>query len=380
MANKFIPRAIMPKIKKRLSPNRVSVIYGPRQVGKTTLINKFLEDYEGSYKFYNGEDIEVQDLFTSQSIEKYQSLLGGVDLLVIDEAQHIKGIGRNLKLIVDHVEDINIIASGSSSFDLANQIGEPLTGRKWTYTLYPISQLELSEYEDYTQTKSLLDQRIIYGGYPEVITAPNNDYRVDVLNEIVNSYLLKDLLELEGLRYKDKISDLLTLLAFQIGQEVSLSELGDNLDITKETVKKYLSLLEKAFVIMEVGGFSRNLRKEVSKTSRYYFYDNGIRNAIIGNFNPLSKRDDIGMLWENYIVTERIKKQAYGGTKSNTYFWRTYDQKEIDLVEERGGKLHGYEIKWSEDKKPAAPSDWMETYENAEYKVINKENYLDFIN
>lgn len=375
----FIPRAIMPKIKERLSPDRVSVIYGPRQVGKTTLINKFLEDYEGEYRLYSGEDIEVQDTFTSQSIEKYKSLLGGLDLLVIDEAQHIDNIGRNLKLIVDHVEDVSIIASGSSSFDLAHQIGEPLTGRKWTYTLYPIAQLELKEFEDYIQSRSLLEQRMVYGSYPEVITADNNNYREDVLQEILNSYLLKDLLELEGLRYKDKISDLLTLLAFQIGQEVSLSELGDNLDVTKETVKKYLNLLEKAFVITEVGGFSRNLRKEVSKTSRYYFYDNGIRNAIIGNFNSLSKRNDIGKLWENYVVMERMKKQAYKGVDANNYFWRTYDQKEIDFVEDRGGKLYGYEIKWSEDKKPGAPDDWLETYEDAEYKVINKENYLDFI-
>lgn len=369
----------MPKIEKRLSPDRVSVIYGPRQVGKTTLIEKFLEDYEGASRLYNGEDLEVQDAFSSQSIEKYKSLLGGLDLLVIDEAQHIPNIGRNLKLIVDHTEGVSIIASGSSSFDLADQVGEPLTGRKWTYTLYPISQLELNEYEDAVKAGSLLEQRLIYGGYPEVITADNNDYRQDVLKEILNSYLLKDLLELEGLRYKNKISDLLMLLVFQIGQEVSLNELADNLDINKGTVKKYINLLKKAFVIIELGGFSRNLRKEVSKTSRYYFYDNGIRNALIGNFNSLSRRNDIGMLWENYIVMERLKKQSYEDIRANNYFWRTYDQKEIDLVEEREGKLYGYEIKWSADKKPAAPGDWLDAYKQAQYQVVNKENYLEFI-
>ncbi len=376
--NQYIPRAIMPQIKNRLKPGRIAVIYGPRRVGKTTLLNKFLEDYKGKYKLYNGEDLETQKFFNSQSVAKYQSLLKGLSLLVIDEAQKIENIGLNLKIIVDSITDLNIIASGSSSFNLARQVGEPLTGRKWTYTLFPISQLELNELEDIIESRSLLEERLIYGSYPEVITSKNYNEKKDILKEIISSYLFKDILELEGFRYKKKIPDLLTLLAFQVGQEVSLNELANNLNIAKETVRTYLDLLEEVFVIYNVRGFSRNLRKEITKTSKYYFYDNGIRNAIIGQFNATDKRNDIGELWENYIITERIKKQEYKGILSNNYFWRTYEQKEIDWIEEREGKLFAYEIKWS-DAKVKPPKDFINTYKNSEFRTINKENYLEFI-
>lgn len=376
--NQYIPRAIMPQIKNRLKPGRIAVIYGPRRVGKTTLLNKFLEDYKGKYKLYNGEDLETQKFFNSQSVAKYQSLLKGLSLLVIDEAQKIENIELNLKIIVDSITDLNIIASGSSSFNLARQVGEPLTGRKWTYTLFPISQLELNELEDIIESRSLLEERLIYGSYPEVITSKNYNEKKDILKEIISSYLFKDILELEGFRYKKKIPDLLTLLAFQVGQEVSLNELANNLNIAKETVRTYLDLLEEVFVIYNVRGFSRNLRKEITKTSKYYFYDNGIRNAIIGQFNATDKRNDIGELWENYIITERIKKQEYKGILSNNYFWRTYEQKEIDWIEEREGKLFAYEIKWS-DAKVKPPKDFINTYKNSEFRTINKENYLEFI-
>jgi len=376
--NQYIPRAIMPQIKNRLKPGRIAIIYGPRRIGKTTLLSEFLKSYKGKYKLYNGEDLETQKIFNSQSIAKYQSLLKGLDLLVIDEAQNIEEIGLNLKIIVDNITNLNIIASGSSSFNLAKQIGEPLTGRKWTYTLFPISQLELNEFEDIIESNSLLEERLIYGSYPEVITSKNYSEKKDILKEIISSYLFKDILELEGFRYKKKIPDLLTLLAFQVGREVSLNELANNLNITKETVRTYLNLLEEVFVIYNLRGFSRNLRKEITKTSKYYFYDNGIRNAIIGQFNALDKRNDIGELWENYVIAERIKKQKYKGIFSNNYFWRTYEQKEIDWIEEREGKLFAYEMKWSNTKtKP--PKDFINTYKNSEFHTINKENYLEFI-
>ncbi len=378
LENKFIEREVASHIKDRLKPGRVAVLYGPRRVGKTILINEFLKNFNGKYKLYNGEDIETQKMFTSQSVEKYKSLLKGIDLLVIDEAQKIKNIGLNLKIIVDHVKNLNIIASGSSSFDLAQQVGEPLVGRKWNYTLFPVAQLELQKKEDIIKTKSLLEERLIYGSYPEVLMSENYSYKKDILNEIVSSYLFKDLVEIEGLRYKNRIVDLLRLLAFQVGEEVSLNELANTLNIAKETVKNYLSMLEKAFVIIELSGFSRNLRKEVTKKSKYYFYDNGVRNAIIRQYNPLEQRNDIGSLWENYIVLERMKKQAYREIHSNNYFWRTYERKEIDWIEEREGKLFAYEIKWG-DKISKAPKDFVENYKEAEFTIINKENYLDFI-
>ncbi len=378
LKNKLIKREVTSHIKKRLSPGRVAVLYGPRRVGKTTLLNEFLNNFNGAYKLYNGEDIETQKIFTSQSIEKYKSLLKGVDLLVIDEAQKIENIGLNLKIIVDHIKNLNIIASGSSSFDLAQQVGEPLTGRKWNYTLFPVAQLEIQKTEDLIKTNSLLEERLIYGSYPEILVSKNYDYKKDILNEIVSSYLFRDLMEIGELRYKNKIIDLLRLLAFQVGEEVSLNELANSLNVAKETVKSYLHMLEKAFVIIELSGFSKNLRKEVTKKSKYYFYDNGIRNAIIRQYNSLEQRNDIGSLWENYVILERIKKQAYQQIHSNNYFWRTYEKKEIDWIEEREGKLFAYEIKWG-NKSSKPPKDFIENYKEAEFMTINRENYLDFI-
>lgn len=379
MANTtFIDRILLDKLKEEVQPGRVVVIYGPRQVGKTTLLKKYLEDIDAPFAFYNGEEIETQKLFTVQSVAKYQSLLAGKELLVIDEAQKIENIGLNLKIIVDHLPNLKIIASGSSSFDLAKKVGEPLTGRKRTLTLFPISQIELRSTEDYIETKSKLEERLIYGTYPKVIVTEGFSQKQHVLRDLVSSYLYKDILELNGVRYGKRIVNLLTLLAFQIGKEVSLSELGNNLDMSKDTVARYLDLLEQTFVLINIRGFSRNLRKEVTKNSRYYFYDTGVRNALINNFNPLDSRDDVGMLWENYIVIERLKKQAYHKIFSNNYFWRTYDQKEVDWVEEREGRLLGYEIKWGEGKVKA-PKDWLGTYDNASFEVVDQENYLDFI-
>lgn len=359
-------------------PQKTVIVYGPRRCGKTTLLKKMLEKVKEEYLFVNGEDITIQDYLSSQSIEKLKRFIGNRKLLVIDEAQKVKNIGLNIKLILDHIQGIKLVASGSSSFDLAQQVGEPLTGRKYTLRMFPLAQLELSAIQTRPETDASLESRLIYGSYPEIVLLNDDSKRVLYLREIVGSYLYKDILELEGVRHSDKLVRLLQLLAFQIGKEVSYNEIGGQLGMSKNTVERYLDLLEKSFVIFKLKGFSRNLRKEISKNPRYYFYDVGIRNALINNFNPLSMRDDIGILWENYIVVEKIKKQEYLRKPANNYFWRTYDRKEIDFIEEYGGRLHGYEIKWS-DIRHKVPKEWLQTYKKSECYVITKDNYLKFI-
>lgn len=373
----YIHQALLDAIIKAQKPGKVIVIYGPRRVGKTTLLKKFLENQK-NYLFVTGEDINVQQYMSSQSVDTLKTFVGNKKLLVIDEAQKIDNIGLNLKLLIDHCENLQIIVTGSSSFDLAQNLGEPLTGRKTTFRLFPLSQIELKAIENPAQTKAQLPERLIYGSYPEVILMNDMQEKRDYLQELVASYLYKDILELEGLKKPKTITQLLQLLAFQIGKEVSLNELGQQLGLNKATIARYLDLLEKAFVLVNLQGFSRNLRKEITKKSRYYFYDVGVRNALINQFNPLEVRNDIGELWENYIIIERLKKQTYQKIWSNNYFWRTYSQQEIDFVEERDGKLHGYEIKWKQ-QKVKEPSDWHKAYDDTSFEVINQENYLDFI-
>ncbi|GAB5411605.1 MAG: ATP-binding protein [Chlamydiales bacterium] len=372
----FIPRYQLEKLQ-ALTSEKISIIYGPRRVGKTTLLKKFLEDEE-NYLFVSGEDVFVSEALSSQSIEELKSFIGEKTLLIIDEAQCIPSIGKSLKLIVDHIENVKVIVTGSSAFDLTKHVGEPLTGRQRVLQLFPVSQLELNQMETRPQTAALLEERLIYGGYPEVITTKGNSLKQEYLRELVSSYLLKDILAFERINKSKKIMDLLVLLAFQVGKEVSHSELATQLGISKNTVEKYLDLLEKTFVLINIRGFSRNLRKEVTKTSRYFFYDNGIRNSLINHYQPLNRRDDVGLLWENYLVMERVKKQHYRSLWSNNYFWRTYDQKEIDWVEEREGQLHGYEFKWKKNNAKA-PKIWHETYKNATFQCISQDNYLKFI-
>lgn len=377
----MIKRSIFALIKQKIQDNKVVVLYGPRRTGKTTLLQELNEDLKKSkekVKFVNGENMIIQQELSSQSIEKLRDFVGASSVLIVDEAQKIPEIGLNLKLIVDHIPKIKVIVSGSASFDLSQKIGEPLTGRKKTLHLYPVSAKEIINNFDLTYYQEILDSNLIFGGYPELFSLKSKEDKMEYLRELVDSYLFRDIFEMEQIRNPKKIKDLLTLLAFQIGREVSLSELAGNLDLHINTVYRYLDLMEKSFIIVNIRGFSRNLRKEVAKTSRYYFYDNGVRNAIINNFNALNLRDDIGQLWENYIVMERLKKQAYDEILSNNYFWRTYDRKEIDWVEEREGKLFGYEIKWKSAKiKP--PSDWLKTYKEAVFEVVDKDNYLKFI-
>jgi len=376
----MITRFYSSRIEKNLHSNKVLVIYGPRQVGKTTLIKNYLKNYKGRVYQSTGEDAALKDILYSEKFSTIIPFFSDYDLLFIDEAQKIENIGQSLKIIVDQIPGIKIIATGSSSFDLSNKIGEPLVGRQNILKLFPISALEIKNQFGAVDVISQLDNYMIFGSYPEIINLKGKQQQIDYLSSLRDSYLLKDILELANIRNSKKILDLLKLVAHQIGQEVSIQELGNNLDMSKNTVESYLDLLEKSFIIFNIRGFSKNLRKEISKTSRYYFFDNGVRNAIINNFNPLNLRSgkEIVQLWENYLFIERFKKQEYKKITSNNYFWRTWDQKEIDLVEEREGKLFGYEFKWG-NKIPKPPQIFLDTYPNSSYQIINKENYLQFI-
>ncbi|MFZ4413518.1 MAG: ATP-binding protein [Bacteroidales bacterium] len=376
---KYINRAIKDDFLKKMTPNKVLLLFGARRVGKTAFIEHFINDniIEPVLEL-NGEDMSTSEILKQRTVENYKRLMRNHRVLIIDEAQKIQDIGQILKLMVDNIDGIKIIATGSSVFDLANQLGEPLTGRKITFNLYPLAQMEYSEEENIVQTKSILEERLIYGSYPELIKYVSYEEKAAYLNELVNSYLLKDILEHDGIKNSAKMINLLRLIAFQIGKEVSLEEVGRQLGMSRSSVERYLDLLSKVFVIYKVSGFSRNLRKEITKTSRWYFYDNGIRNTLIANFNPIALRNDIGELWENYLLSERIKFQQYTGMIVNNYFWRTYYQQEIDWVEERGGNLFAYEIKWK-DKKVKVPSAWKEAYPDSEYSIISQDNYMNFI-
>lgn len=376
----FLERGIDTIFAKKVLPNKVLIILGARRVGKTAFIKNYLSAIPtADYLQLNGEDIHDADLLKERSVANYKRLLANVKVLVIDEAQNIPEIGLILKLIVDTIEDIKVIATGSSVFDLSNKLGEPLVGRKNTIYLFPLAQIEFNKYENFKETTQKLEERLLFGSYPELEQYPDWNDKINYLKEIVNSYLLKDILVYEGIKQSNKILDLLKLIAFQVGQEVSLQELARQLGISKNTVESYLDLLSKVFVVYKVPGFSRNLRKEITKSNRWYFYDNGIRNAIIANFSRLDSRTDVGALWENYLASERIKFQNYTQKTVTNYFWRTYDQQELDWLEEENGVLHGYEFKWNENRKAKIPTAFAKAYPEASFEVINKGNYLDFI-
>jgi predicted AAA+ superfamily ATPase len=376
---KYLERTIEEDFKQYLLPNKVLVLMGARRVGKTELLKKQLSKIKEPYIFLNGEDSSTVSVLSNRTVSNYKRLLGDKKLLVIDEAQTIPNIGKILKLIVDEIKGVKVIATGSSVFDLENELGEPLTGRDITVKLFPFSQMEFNKNENLVETKSRLEERLILGSYPELLQYEGWDQKSKYLDRLVGSYLIRDILSFERLKKPDKIISLLRLIAFQIGQEVSLSELGKQLGIDKKTVERYLDLLTKVFVLYKANAYSKNPRKEISKSSRWYFYDNGIRNALIANVNQLNLRNDQGQLWENYVVSERLKYQSYKGMLVNNYFWRTYAQQEVDWVEERGGKLYGYEFKWNPKKVKDAPSSWKKLYPDAEFTTIHPDNYLDFI-
>ena len=367
------------KLAKILVPQKVTLLLGARRVGKSILIEKFLDKYKGAFLLLNGEDEDTHELLAKRTTANYKRLLSGYDLLVIDEAQAIPDIGKKLKLMVDTIKGIKILVTGSSAFDLLNVSGEPLTGRSNTLNLYPIWQGELKEHS--LQTKQNLEDRLIYGSYSEIWHYTKLEDKKKYLLELVNAYLLKDILILDGIRSPSVIFNLLKLIAYQIGKEVSYNELGTALGISKNTVEKYLNLLTQVFVLIKVPAYSNNLRKEISKSQRWYFVDNGIRNAIIQDFTPLALRNgtDIGMLWENYLFLERIKRNDYLKDIKSYHFWRTYDQQEIDLIEIKNKVMSAFEFKYSSSKLPKKPIAFDKAYPKATYRVINEKNYLDFV-
>lgn len=374
------PRTIQEVFEKKLRPNKVLMLIGPRRVGKTAFIQDYISQWKSKETLtLNGDDVTDAALVQERSVANYTRLLAGKKLLVIDEAQHIPDIGMILKLIVDTIEGIRVIATGSSAFDLHQQVGEPLVGRKNTLYLFPLAQMEFKELEDYKATLEKREERLIFGGYPELIQYPDWKDKEDYLYQIMNDYLLKDILMVDGIKNSEKLYSLLRLIAFQIGKEVSLEELGRQLSMSKNTVERYLDMLSKVFVVYRIGGFSKNLRKEIVKSSRWYFYDNGVRNALIQNFNRLNLRADVGELWENYLAAERLKFQSYTQMHCNNYFWRTYDQQELDWVEEEGDQLRSYEFKYSLNKSPKSPAAWAKAYPDASFEVIHPGNYLDWI-
>jgi uncharacterized protein len=373
-----IQRQILSQLRRTIQPGKVVVLYGPRQVGKTTLVQDLLAETSLAHTYINADELVYREALGSQNRRTLGDLLGHSTLLVIDEAQRVPDIGLNLKILVDNYPHVAIVATGSSSFDLTTKVSEPLTGRKLTLTLYPASYSELAETFGAFEARTELERWLIWGGYPSIVTAEPG-LRERQLGELVGSYLYRDILELDGVRRAEKIVNLLRLLAFQIGQEVSITELATTLALGRLTVERYLDLLEKVFVIFRTGGLSRNLRKEVTKTARYYFYDNGVRNSLIQNFNRLNLRNDIGQLWENYLMVERRKANQYAGRSANTYFWRTYDQKELDYVEEREGRLFGYEFKWQGQMRSATQREFLAAYPGAEVTTITRDNFTDFL-
>ena len=362
-------------LENNIQKNKVLIIYGARRVGKTTLLNDFLKTTKLKYKLDNGDNIRLQELLQSQDFSRIKEYVEGYELIALDEAQQIPNIGMALKIIVDQVKDIHVIVTGSSSFDLSQKVGEPLTGRKKTFILHPFSQSEMKMQYNTYELKEKLDSFLIFGSYPDVVLAKTKKEKIDILNELVDSYLLKDVLTLDNIKFSKKLLDLLKSLAFQVGNLVSLNELSQQVGLDVKTVDRYLDLLEKGFVIKRVGGFSRNLRNEITNKSKYYFLDNGIRNALISQFNSLDKRDDIGALFENFLIMDRMKNNNLA---SNYYFWRNYEGKEIDLIEEKEGILYAYEFKWNKSRvKP--PKNFIGSYKNSKFEVINKDNYLDFL-
>jgi len=359
--------------------NKGLVIYGPRQVGKTTLINDLLKEFQWNVLTLNGDQRgSWWELFTSRDMAKLKLLVSDYDAVFVDEAQRIPEIGLSLKILLDNLKKLKIVVTGSSSLDLASKISEPLTGRVYSYKLFPVSCKELREIYTPYEIERQKEERLIFGSYPEIFSLEGLKEKTKYLQNLVDMYLYRDLLEFGDIRNSSKIYDLLKLLAFQVGRQVSLNELGNSLGLNRVTVERYIDLLEKSFVVFRLSGFSRNLRKELTKMDKIYFYDVGVRNTIIGNLNPISSRDDVGVLWENFLVVERMKKLQYEQKLFSLYFWRLSSGAEIDLIEEREGRLHGFEFKYG-SKTAKTPDSWLKAYAKADMKVINQDNWQDFV-
>lgn len=374
-----LTRIIEKRLKSLIGKNKVLLILGTRRVGKTVLINKIIKEYNKQVVLLNGEDMATQEILQQRTAANYKRIAGDAQLLVIDEAQAIPETGKVLKLMIDSLPDLTIIATGSSSFDLLNKAGEPLTGRKIQFQLYPVAQLELESRENFVETRQHLEERLVFGSYPEMLQLPSYREKEEYLQELVQSYLLKDILAFEGIRQSNKIMKLLRLIAFQTGSEVSYNELGNQLGISKNTVESYLDLLSKVFLIYRLPAYSTNQRKEISKGSKWYFADNGIRNAIANDLRLLNLRQDTGSLWENYLLSERIKRNSYLHEHVQYFFWRNYDQQEVDFIELKQGKLYAYEFKYNNNKRVKIPAAFSAAYPEVLFKCITKDNYLDWI-
>jgi uncharacterized protein len=367
-------RLISDRIKTRIDSGKAVVVIGPRQVGKTTLIESILETKD--YLLLDGDDPKTRTLLTAPNTEQIRAILGKYKYIFIDEAQRIDGIGLTMKIITDRFKDVQLFTSGSSSFDLSNKINEPLTGRKWEYQLFPISWEEYENHHGYLYAEQNLENRLLYGFYPDVLNNVGDE--VGILRNLVNSYLYKDILSFAKIRKPEILEKLVQALALQMGSEVNYSELSQIVGVDKNTISKYIDILQKGYIIFKLNSFSRNVRNEIQTNKKIYFYDNGIRNMIIGNFNPIELRTDKGALWENFLISERIKQNEYKQSLAHTYFWRTKQQQEVDFVEEFGGKIFGFEFKWNSKKKQKLPKTFTETY-HAESKIIDKNNFREFV-
>ena len=358
-------------------PGRVTVIHGPRQVGKTNLVEHYLASHPGRILRVTGDDIVVRNLLAGQDASAIMNWAAGYETVFIDEAQRIPEVGWALKILIDARPELNLIATGSASFELAGKVGEPLTGRQTPLMLYPVSVGELGCQYNAFELRQQFDNLIVYGMYPEVRTARSSADQHDIVVELTRSYLFKDILDLTNVRSPQVLMDLLSLIALQVGSLVSLSELAQQLRVDVKTVSRYLDLFEQCHILYNLRGFSRNLRSEIAKSSKWYFFDTGVRNAVINNFNPPDRRGDMGPLWENFVVMERRKALSYARQSCSSYFWRTYERNEIDLVEDRGGRLYAFECKWNPKAKVKSQTQFLTAYPDSHYEVITPDNLLE---
>ncbi len=373
----MIERKLDKIIKKQLFKGKVIVIVGPRQVGKTTLLGELVRKSDKRVLALNCDEPEVQTMLTNTNVAKLRAIIGNNELLVIDEAQKVDNIGLTLKLIVDNIKSVQVVASGSSAFELRNRLNEPLTGRKFEYQMFPISSSEIIDTFGLMEERRTLENRLVYGSYPDIVMHPEEARQY--LTDLAQNYLYKDILSLDSIRKPQLLDKLLQALAFQIGSEVSTNELARTLQTDGKTIDKYIDLLEKCYVVFRLGGLSRNLRTELKRAKKIYFYDNGVRNAIIQQFAPVNLRDDIGALWENFFIAERMKRNHYSGYYCNRYFWRTTLQQEIDLIEESDGAMTAFEMKWNPTKKVLFSKSFTDAYNVKETVVITPDNYMEYL-
>jgi len=373
----MIKRILKEQLSSRIGKGKVIILIGPRQVGKSTLLREIQKESSQPTLFINCDEPDMRLMLENVTSTQLKAMIGNHRIVMIDEAQKVFHIGDTLKLMADNIKDVQIIATGSSSFELSNKINEPLTGRKFEFNMYPISIKELVLQHGKTEEQRLLERRIIYGLYPDIVNNPGNEQ--EYLLELTNSYLFKDILAFQNIRKPEILNKLLTGLALQLGQEVSYNELSQLIGVDKGTVEKYIELLEKCFVVFRLSSFSRNLRNELKRTRKIFFYDNGVRNAILNNFAPLALRQDVGALWENFMISERVKQNSYSRDFRKIYFWRTQTQQEIDLLEEKDGVLYAYEFKWNPKRQAKIPGSFVEAYPNHRFEVITSENYIGFL-